>query len=176
MVALNLPQLKRLNCQMFTCEKPDFDLLESAPVVFNTKVKINATPEKIFNAWADPNSWPVYVNEIGHVEYTSPEPYGVGTTRTVTATNGMKIEEEYMAWEENRRIAFYFKRIGMPVIASALEDYSIAELGDGECEVTWLFAIKPRGVFRIVMWLSKGTFKKNNRKAMDAFKAYVESR
>jgi hypothetical protein len=90
--------------------------------------------------WAsllDPIAWTVWL-PITKVTWTSPQPFGVGTTRTVDIGED-SIEEVFFAWEEGRQMAFRFDRSTLPVRAF-VEDYRITDTADG-CELTWRFRI-----------------------------------
>jgi hypothetical protein len=60
------------------------DFIDAAPVRFVSKVDLAITPEQLFEVLGDAESWPHWATVITKVVWTSPEPRGVGTTRTVT--------------------------------------------------------------------------------------------
>ena len=46
---------------------------------------------------------------IDRVDWTSPRPFGVGTTRTVTFQGGgMEVYETFIAWDPGKHMAFTF--------------------------------------------------------------------
>ena len=45
-----------------------------------------------------PESWPYWAVGIKKVEWTSPKPFRVGTTRTVTFADGTEVYERFIAW------------------------------------------------------------------------------
>ncbi|MEM9134707.1 MAG: SRPBCC family protein [Actinomycetota bacterium] len=77
------------------------------------------------------------------VEWTSEPPFGVGTTRTVTRGRA-RIDEEFVAWEDGRRMNFYFTDSTLPVAAFA-EDYLIEPDGDDGCTLHWSYAYEWAG-------------------------------
>ncbi|MEM7341404.1 MAG: SRPBCC family protein [Actinomycetota bacterium] len=77
------------------------------------------------------------------VEWTSPEPFGVGTTRTVRAS-GQTLEETFLVWDEGQRMNFRFDRTTLPMAAFA-EDYLIVPTGDASCELHWSYAYEWSG-------------------------------
>lgn len=87
----------------------------------------------VWKALLDPVAWTQWL-AISKVTWTSPQPFGVGTTRTVEVA-GQTIEETFFAWEEGRRMAFRFERSTLPVSA-AVEDYLIRQTETG-CELHW---------------------------------------
>jgi carbon monoxide dehydrogenase subunit G len=81
---------------------------------------------------------------ITNVEWTSPEPYGVGTTRTVTMRGGIVADEEFLAWEPFSRMTFRFNSSTSNAIAAFAEEYRVIDTGTG-CHLTWIMAVAPRG-------------------------------
>ena len=70
----------------------------------------------VWNALLDGPTWCEWL-PITNVTWTSPEPFSVGTTRTVEIGNE-KVEEYFFAWEDGRRMAFSFA-LPQPPRASA---------------------------------------------------------
>lgn len=95
--------------------------------------KFPVPPEMVWKALLDPVAWTEWL-PITKVTWTSPEPFGVGTTRTVEVGDQI-IEETFFAWEEGRRMAFRFEASTLPVNA-AVEDYRVVPV-DGGCEMRW---------------------------------------
>ncbi len=90
-------------------------------------------PAVVWAALLDGKAWTEWL-PLTKVTWTSPEPFGVGTTRTVEA-NGVAIDETFFAWEEGRRMAFRFERSPLPIRAG-VEDYRVVE-APGGCELQW---------------------------------------
>ncbi|MFN7056672.1 SRPBCC family protein [Hyphomonas sp.] len=90
-------------------------------------------PAMVWKALLDPVAWTEWL-PITKVTWTSPEPFGAGTTRTVEVGNEI-IEETFFAWEDGRRMAFRFEASTLPVTA-AVEDYRVVGV-DGGCEMHW---------------------------------------
>lgn len=90
-------------------------------------------PEMVWNALLDAETWTLWL-PITKVTWTSPKPWGPGTTRTVEI-GAQKVEETFFAWEEGRRMAFRFERSTLPVSAAG-EDYRVVPV-EGGCEMRW---------------------------------------
>ena len=88
----------------------------------------------------DAESWPRWASVITKVTWTSPEPHGVGTTRTVNMRGGITGDEEYLAWEPFSHMAFRFNEASSGSIAAFAEDYRMCanarwlscDMGDGD--------------------------------------------
>lgn len=99
----------------------------------------------MFEVLADAESWPHWATVITKVTWTGPEPRGVGTTRTVHMRGGIVGDEEFLAWEPFRHMAFRFNQASTGSIAAFAEDYRVVETPGG-CHLTWVMAMKPNGV------------------------------
>lgn len=82
----------------------------------------------VWNALLDPVAWTEWL-PITKVTWTSPKPFGVGTTRTVEIKDNI-VDETFLIWEEGSRMAFRFDRSGFPVTAG-VEDYHVVDAPGG---------------------------------------------
>lgn len=130
---------------MISCERVDLDFIDNAPFRFVSTVDLAITPEQLFEVLADETSWPHWASVITKVVWTSPEPRGVGTTRTVHMRGGIVGDEEFLAWEPYSHMAFRFNEASTSSISAFAEDYRVVPTGDG-CHLTWVMAIKPNGL------------------------------
>ncbi len=72
------------------------------------------------------------------VVWTSPEPRGIGSTRTVSL-NGQMIDEYFFTWDQDQAMGFRFDRCTLPVTAFA-EHYECAPTSESTCELRWSYA------------------------------------
>jgi hypothetical protein len=138
---------------MFPCERVDLSFIDTAPFRFRNSVDLAITPEQLFEVLGDAESWPRWASVITKVTWTSPEPRGVGTTRTVEMRGGLRTlvgDEEFLAWEPFRHMAFRFNECSTRAVAAFAEDYRI-EVIPGGCRLTWTMAQQPAGPARLAM-------------------------
>ena len=139
---------------MFGCERVDLSFVDADAVqgryLFRNSVDLAITPEQLFEVLGDAESWPRWASVITKVTWTSPEPRGVGTTRTVDMRGGIVGNEEFLAWEPFTRMAFRFNECSTQAVAAFAEDYRV-EVIPGGCRLTWTMAQKPAGPARVVM-------------------------
>ena len=128
----------------YPCERVDVDFIDRAPVRFVSTVDLAITPEQVFEVLADAESWPQWATVITKVVWTSPEPRGVGTTRTVSMRGNIIGDEEFIAWEPFSHMAFRFNQSTSNAIAAFAEDYRVVQTSAG-CHLTWVMAMKPSG-------------------------------
>jgi hypothetical protein len=94
----------------------------------------------------NPLSWCRLLRDI---TWTSPRPFGVGTTRTArTIGNANVLHERFFRWEEGRRQSFYVLEANVPFFRRFAEDYLIEPRSETSCRFTWTIAIEPHPAFR----------------------------
>jgi hypothetical protein len=78
------------------------------------------------------------------IRWTSPQPFGVGTTRQAKTFGGLTRGDEYFfIWEEGRRYAFYFTESNPPLFTSLAEDYTVEPNGPDHCLFSWRVGLTP---------------------------------
>ncbi len=160
---------------MHPCERVDVDFIETAPHRFSNGVDLRVTPDQLFEVLADAEAWPRWAKVITHVEWTSPEPRGVGTTRTVTMRGGLVGEEEYLVWDEHTRIAFRFNASSTSAVAAFAESYDVVPTADG-CHLTWTLAQKPAGPARFTMGVGGPVLNQGFKWFLRNLRSYTDER
>jgi carbon monoxide dehydrogenase subunit G len=161
---------------MNTCRPIDMGFFTEAWARYDAEVVVQATPEQIFDVFEDAESWVTWAPPIQSVEWTSPRPFGVGTTRTVTMSGGMIGHEEFIAWERGRHMAFRFTETNIPMTTAFGEDYRVTDLGDGSCRVHWTMAMEPTGPNAIVLRLFGWVLRRVLQHMLNRFRDYVAAR
>ncbi|MDG5485835.1 SRPBCC family protein [Mycolicibacterium gadium] len=161
---------------MHPCELVKLDFIDSAPFRFVSTVDLRITPEQLFEVLADAESWPHWATAITKVTWTSPEPRGIGTTRTVHMRGGIVGDEEFLAWEPFTHMAFRFNEASSSSISAFAEDYRVVPTADG-CHLTWVMAMKPKGLSgRIGMTLGKPFMARTFQKFLYNLRDYSDKR
>jgi hypothetical protein len=113
------------------------DFLSTAP---QRQVGVFEIPQPADQVWAaltapDTLRW---CRALAGVEWTSPRPFGIGTTRTVRTPGGvLLLHEVYFRWEEGRRKSFYVSEATLPLFRRFAEDYLVEETSPTSCRFTW---------------------------------------
>ena len=160
---------------MHPCERVDLDFIDNAPFVFRNSVDLAITPEQLFEVLADAESWPRWAPVITKVTWTSPEPRGVGTTRTVEMRGGIVGDEEFIAWEPFTHMAFRFNECSTRSVAAFAEDYRV-EVIPGGCRLTWTMSQKPQGPARLAMYVVGPLLNLGLRRFLRNLRSYTDSR
>jgi carbon monoxide dehydrogenase subunit G len=158
----------------YVCTKVGDDFVDTAPIRLVNSVRIAATPEAVWAALEDAASWPRWATVIKHVEWTSPRPFDVGTTRTVTMSGGMTGYEEFISWEPYRRMGFRFNEASMNGVSAFAERYEIESAGDGT-QVTWIMAMAPTGASKVIVPLTRAPMRMMFGRMLRNFGRLVET-
>jgi carbon monoxide dehydrogenase subunit G len=161
---------------MHACERVGLDFIDNAPFRFVSTVDLSITPEQVFEVLDDAESWPQWATVITNVTWTSPQPRGVGTTRTVDMRGGIVGDEEFLAWEPHSHMAFRFNQASTGSIAAFAEDYRIVPTASG-CNLTWVMAMKPKSVAaRMGMSLGRPVMSWMFQRFLYNLRSYTEKR
>jgi hypothetical protein len=143
-------------------EPADDEFFTSAPHVFRYQKRFAATPEQVWESLTSDESVAAWGPMIKKVTWTSPRPFGVGTTREVI-TPGNSARERYFRWDEGHSHAFYVYEaaFALPILRRFAEDYIVAPDGAGTL-FTWTVAIEPKGAlalpFNVIAPVMKARF------------------
>ena len=161
----------------FICEPVGLDFIDSPRAIwrFENVVELEATPETVFDIFADGESWPRWFEDIRQVTWTSPEPKGVGTTRTVVLTT-MTVYEHFLAWERGRRFTFRFTGSTLPLCRAGIEDYRLDDLGNGRTRFVYGVYLAPTFLAQLVGPIMKLQFTRMFRKAAEGLRSYVTTK
>ena len=82
------------------------------------------------------------------VNWTSPRPFGIGTTREVVAPYGVTMRERFFRWDEGGRHSFACYESTLPLFRRFAED-SIVEPDGADTLFTWTPAVEPKGALAL---------------------------
>lgn len=139
--------------------------LDTAPVRETLRQAIPASAAETFRSLEDAQSWPEWLDPIEAVTWTSPRPFGIGTTRDVRGKAGT-ISELFFDWDDGHRMSFHFTSASVPLFAAFCEDYELLPGGDDECELVWRYAFECRGVFKPIQPLVAKAFERVATKSL----------
>ncbi len=127
----------------YPLEPADENFLASAPHVFTYQKRFAAPPAKVWESLISDESIAAWGATLKSVTWTSPRPFGVGTTREVAPPVGPRMRERYFLWEEGRRHSFAVYESTANVFTRFAEDYLVEPDGD-DTLFTWVLALEPR--------------------------------
>ena len=85
--------------KMVPLEPAGADLLRRARAHSVAECEYPIAAQRLFALFEEGATWSEFFPVIRKVEWTSPRPFGVGTTRTVTVIGGVRLDEVFWAWK-----------------------------------------------------------------------------
>ena len=159
----------------YPCEPlPEDWFTTSAPVCLVFDVDLACTPDQLFTIFEDEHSWPKWASPgINRVEWTSPRPFGVGTTRTVFLSSALAVYEEFTLWERGVTMSFFFVGTSQKIWRRFGELYEVHPT-DAGCHLRWTVAYDPLSWFGMlhpfvkpIMRFGLGSYLKNLKKYVE---------
>ncbi len=132
----------------YPLESADADFFVSAPHVFTYQKRFAAPPAQVWEQLTSDTSITAWGPATKEVNWTSPRPFGVGTTREVVALGGATMRERFFRWDEGSRHSFAAYESNLPLFNRFAEDY-IVEADGADTLFTWVVAIEPKGALAL---------------------------
>lgn len=132
----------------FKLRKVGLDYLGTAEKTYVVERHVAAPRKAVWHAFSDATTWRHWWPGVKSASYRdSPKPYGVGTFREATVGR-QKYEEYVVAWDDERRFAYYIERATLPIATAQLECTELDDDGHGT-RVRWTIAHDPRLLLRL---------------------------
>ena len=133
----------------YAVEPADEGFFTSAPYVFRYSKSFAAPPATVWDSLVSDESLAAWSATVSAVNWLSPHPFGVGTTREVVLAPGLtRVRERYFRWDDGRGYSFAVYEANLPVFKRFAEDYAVEPEGDGgSTRFTWTVAIEPTSAF-----------------------------
>lgn len=151
----------------FNLDPIDEELFETVPQRLVDSFEIPLPAERVWGDLTCKNPMP-WCRILQRIDWTSPRPFGVGTTRTTRALGGLVVlRERFFRWEEGRRYSFFVEEASLPAVRRHAEDFLVEPASESSCRFTWTVAIELRrgaGIGRAASRLSLGTAFRDTRK------------
>ncbi|RDH78865.1 SRPBCC family protein [Mycolicibacterium moriokaense] len=136
----------------YSLESADADFFASAPHVFTYQKRFAAPPAKVWEQLTSDDSIAAWGPAVKDVTWTSPRPFGVGTTREVLAPGGAIMRERFFRWEEGKRHSFASYESTLPLFTRFAEDY-VVEADGADTLFTWVVAMEPKSALALPLRL-----------------------
>lgn len=131
----------------FALEPADTEFFDSAPHVFRYEKHYDAGPAQVWESLQSDASLSEWGSTVTSLTWTSPRPFGVGSTRTV-CLGPAQVHERFFRWDDGSGYSFYVHEANAPLFRRFAEDYRVEPEGTGT-KFTWLVAIEPVGAMRL---------------------------
>ena len=98
------------------------DFLEAAPFRYVNTVDLPVPPKQIWAALTADDTLVSWSPLVTGLRWTTPRPFGVGTTREVTILRLLTSRERYYRWDQGRRKTFTAVEVSVPGLRRLAED------------------------------------------------------
>lgn len=157
----------------YLCRQEDAHFLQNAPEKVVNVVEVPASIEEIFKTFEDAQAWTKWFEGIDNVEWTSPKPFGVGTTRVVTL-GPLKVWEYFFRWDQDSGFSFYFERTNLSFVKALVEDYQLEKIDEQLTRFTYTVAYEPSLLLKLTGPLGRTALRRTFGKAAKSFVSYMK--
>ncbi len=148
--------------------------IDSAPIVVDESVVIQAPPSAVWAQVADHRAWPKWFTALDRVE-PGAAPTGVGGTRRVIVSR-IALDEEFTVWDEDEHFAFATTASRLPILNAIAESVRLEPVDDGAaCRVTYRQGVQGRTGFGWAMKAAWSKAAKDIPTALEQLKKLIES-
>jgi carbon monoxide dehydrogenase subunit G len=136
-------------------EPVDESFFVTADHRYKFPIDLDVPPERVWESIASDESVAAWGLGVQSLRWTSPRPFGVGTTREVKLPLGiMTVRERFFVWDEGKRYAFAAYEANRGFYRRFAENYVIEPRGAGS-RLTWTIAIEPQPKLRRLVDLGR---------------------
>jgi hypothetical protein len=135
--------------KMYPLEPAGEELLRTARARSIAEYEYPIPAESLFAMFEEATTWREFFPVIRKIEWTSPPPFGVGTTRTVNVIGGARLDEVFWAWKPGTQMGFEITAASNRALQGLVELYDFSPLDDGRCQLRWEMGIELSGRMRV---------------------------
>jgi uncharacterized protein YndB with AHSA1/START domain len=129
------------------------DFLATARFRYVNAVDVPVPPARTWAALTADDTLVSWTPAVTGLSWTSPRPFGVGTTREITLLRLITARERYYRWEEGRRKTFTGVQVSVPGLRALAEDYVVEPTPTGS-RFTWTLALEPGPALKPILRLA----------------------
>lgn len=139
----------------YPLESVDESFFTTAAHRYEFPIDLDVPPERVWESIASDESVAAWGMGVRSIRWTSPRPFGLGTTREVELPLGvMTVRERFFVWDEGKRYAFEVYEANRRYYRRFAENYMIEERAGGS-RLTWTIAIEPQPRLKLLTDLGR---------------------
>lgn len=157
---------------MIDYEKVGLEFLDTAPVRFELRATLNKTPAALFELFEGTDSWG-WAGIVGVTWHGEP-PFDSTISRTIEVKRQARVLEQFLLWEQDRRMAFRFEKGDIPVFAAFAEDYQVEAMGPTKSQLVWRIGMQLRGPWALLAPILRGVLRRRFQAMLDDLVAQAD--
>ncbi len=134
-------------------ELADPSFVDEAPVTINVGRTLHASPEAVWAALTDNESWTEWFPNMKRCDTTSSDPNGIGSTRTVKV-GGLVADEQFIFWDRPKDWGFSIVKTNLPLATKMIERVQLESTG-GTTNVRYSASFTPHLLTKPIVSLVK---------------------
>src|SRR6476661_6467816 len=139
----------------YSLEPIDESFFTTAPHRYHYRVDLPVPPERLWESLQSEESMAAWGPALKSLRWTSPRPFGVGTSREVTLPLGLiTVRERFFRWDEGKGYGFAVYEANRPLLRRFGENYDV-EAREGGSRFVWTVAIEPAPKYRRLVDLGR---------------------
>ena len=131
--------------KMYPLEPAGEELLRRALAHSVAECEYPIPAQSLFTMFEEETTWREFFPVIRKAVWTSPPPFGVGTTRTVNVIGSIRLDEAFWAWTPGAQMGFQITAASNRAFQGLVELYDFIPLDDGQCQLRWEMGIELSG-------------------------------
>ena len=153
----------------------ELSFADEAPWQFDATALLHATPAEVWSVFTDNQSWTVWFKNCRSCATTSEAEGGVGSTRLIDVS-GLRVNERFIAWEQQRQWAFTAIDMRMSFATAMVERATFQQMSDATTRVDYRIAVQPTWWARPLRRLLAGQVSKSFATSFRQLDAYLSKK
>ena len=139
----------------YPLEPVESSIFTTAPHIYRYPVELDVPAARVWESLQSDQSVAAWGMGVKSLTWTTPRPFGVGTTREVVLPIGAaSVRERFFHWDEGHHYSFYVYEMNRPMVRRFAEDYVVEDRPGGGSRFTWTIAIEARPKYKRLVALS----------------------
>lgn len=157
---------------MFSLEPQPLSFADEAPIRVRDSAFVRATPERVFEAFADTANWTRWFPLMHRAEWIGSDTKKIGAEREVALYLLGAYRERFIAWEPGERFAFTMTASSSPMARAIVEDFRFSKSG-GSTRIDWTLAADPKPLGKLARPALEAIMPRVFRKSGERLEKYL---
>lgn len=158
----------------YECRAETLSFVGSAPAVFVNEADLPAPPARVFEVFADIDTWPKWFDDMRRSSWMPGSSGGLGAQRRMEL-GALTADETMLAWEPGRRFSFRIDAVTLPLLRAMVEDWQLTALPDGRTRLDWRVHYELKPWARLIHPILRLIFGRQFKRTVAGLQRYLSS-